>query len=111
MVYNELKSVKDDLQHIKETVRDLKEDFKNFKYEVYNRFDQIDKRFEQVDKRLDGIEYQQREDRKILMELWKEKDNMKLSFTRTLLTVTGLTSAIIALIVSIITGKAIIYRS
>lgn len=118
MVYNELKGVKDDLQHVKidlqhvkddlqhvkETVRDFKEDFKNFKYEIYNRFDQIDKRFER-------IENQQTEDHKILMELWKEKDNMKLSLTRTLLTVTGLFSAVIALIVSIVTGKAMIYRS
>lgn len=111
MVYNELKGVKDDLQHVKETVRDFKEDFKNFKYEIYNRFDQIDKRFEQADKRFERIENQQTEDHKILMELWKEKDNMKLSLTRTLLTVTGLFSAVIALIVSIVTGKAMIYRS
>lgn len=91
-----------------EMVYDL---LKDFKEDTYKRFEQIDKRFEQVDKRLDGIEYQQREDRKILMELWKEKDNMKLSFTRTLLTVTGLTSGVIAFIVSFITGKAMIYRS
>lgn len=125
MVYDELRGVKDDLKGVKddlkgvkdqskgftetlidfkETPRDFKEDFKTFKYEVYNHFDQIAKRFERV-------ENQQAEDHRILMELWKEKDNMKLSFTRTLLTVTGLTSGVIAFLVSLITGKAMIYRS
>lgn len=87
-----------------ELLKDFKEDFKTFKYEVYNRFDQVDKRFER-------IESQQVEDHKVLMELHKEKDNMKLSFTRTLLTVTGFTSAVIAMIVSFITGKAMIYKN
>lgn len=104
MVYNQINS-------LKETMQDFKEDFKNFKYEIYNRFDQIDKRFEQADKRFERMENQQTEDHKILMELWKEKDNIKLSFSRSILTVTGFVSAIVALIVSIITGKAMIYRS
>lgn len=91
-----------------EMVYDL---LKDFKEDTYKRFEQIDKRLEQVDKRFERMENQQLEDRKILMNLWENKDNMKLSFTRTLLTVTGLTSGVIAFIVSFITGKAMIYRS
>lgn len=108
----------DQLNGLKETIRDFKEDFKIFKYEVYNRFDQIDKRFEHTDRRFEQmdksfvkIESQQSEDRKVLMDLFEHRDNMKLSLTRTLLTVTGLVSGIVAFIVSFITGKAIILKS
>lgn len=96
---------------------------KEFKADVYKRFDQIDgqfaqvngrfeqmeSRFGQMDRRLDRIENQQTEDRKILMNLWENRENMKLSLTRSLLTVTGIISGAVAIIVSFITGKAIIF--
>ena len=75
---------------------------KEFKVDAY-------KRFEQLDHRLDRIENQQTEDRKILMNLWENRENMKLSMTRSLLTVTGIISGIVAIIVSFITGQAIIF--
>lgn len=62
-------------------------------------------------RRFERIESQQMEDHRILMNLWEYRDNMKLSFTRTLLTVTGLVSGVVAVIVSFITGKAIILKS
>ncbi len=63
-----------------------------------------------TNRRFERIETQQTEDRKILMNLWEHKDNMKLSLTRTLLTVTGTISGVVAMIVSFITGKAIILK-
>lgn len=82
---------------------------KEFKEDVSNRFDQIDKRLDLMDKRIERIEQQQTEDRKILMNLWENRDNLKLNLTRSLLTVTGILSGVIAIIVSFITGKAIIF--
>lgn len=69
---------------------------KDFKAEANRRFEQI--------------EAQQVEDHRILMNLWEHKDHMKLDLTRTLLTVTGTLSCVVAFIVSFITGKAIIYK-
>lgn len=82
---------------------------KEFKEDVSNRFDQIAKRLDLMDKRIERIEQQQTEDRKILMNLWENRDNLKLNLTRSLLTVTGILSGVIAIIVSFITGKAIIF--
>ncbi len=80
-------------------------------YEMFREFkDDTNRRFEQMDKNFMRIEALQMEDRRILMKLWEERDNMKLSYTRTLLTMTGVTSGVIAMIVSFITGKAIIYK-
>lgn len=109
---------------------------KDFKDSTEKRFEQVEKRLDNVEqrslgleqrfemlydmlkefkadtnRRLDKIEAQQLEDRRILMNLWEYRDNMKLSFTRTLLTVTGLVSGVVAVIVSFITGKAIILKS
>lgn len=61
-------------------------------------------------RRFERIESQQMEDHRILMNLWEQRDNMKLSYTRTLLTMTGVISGVVAMIVSFITGKAIIYK-
>ena len=78
--------------------------------QIDKRFEQVDKRFEQMDRNLMRIESLQTSDRQILMNLWEHKDNMKLSYTRTLLTVTGLFSGVVAFIVSVITGKAMIFK-
>lgn len=79
-------------------------------YELVKEFKHdVNQRFEQTEKRLDRIETQQTEDRKILMNLWENRENMKLSLTRSLLTVTGIVSGVVALVVSFITGKAMFF--
>lgn len=79
-------------------------------YELLKEFkEDVNRRFEDINKRFDRIEMQQTEDRRILMELWEHRDKMKLNLTRSLLTVTGIVSGVIAIIVSFITGRAVIF--
>ncbi len=64
----------------------------------------------ETSRRLDRIELQQNEDHKVLMQLCEDRGKVKLELTRTLLTVTGLMSGIIAFVVSFVTGKAMIFQ-
>lgn len=82
----------------------LYELLKEFKEDTKRNFEQVDKRFEQVERRLDRVEYQQTEDRKILMDLWHHKDNMELKLSKSLLAVTGILSGGISLTVSVLTN-------
>lgn len=106
MIYELLKDFKADvykrLEQTEARIEMIHELLKEFKTDIYQRF-------EQIDHRLERIENQQTEDRKILMNLWENRENMKLSLTRSLLTVTGIISGAVAIIVSFITGKAIIF--
>lgn len=77
---------------------------KEFKEDTKRNFYQVDKCFEQVERRLDRVEYQQSEDRKILMDLWHHKDNMELKLSKSLLAVTGILSGGISLTVSVLTN-------
>lgn len=97
MIYQRIEQMDDRLKALEMCTEMLATTFKEFKDETIRRFERI--------------ESQQMEDHRILMNLWEYRDNMKLSFTRTLLTVTGLVSGVVAFIVSFITGKAIILKS
>lgn len=92
------------IQNLEMRMEMIATQLRDFKAETNRRFEQMDKSFER-------IEAMQTEDHRILMNLWEHKDHMKLDLTRTLLTVTGTLSFVVAFIVSFITGKAIIYKS
>ncbi|MBI5754015.1 hypothetical protein HZA40_02635 [Candidatus Peregrinibacteria bacterium] len=108
MIYEMLKESKDSnnrrFEQIDQRFEQIEVLLREFKAETNRRFEQMDRRFER-------IEALQMEDHRILMNLWEQRDNMKLSYTRTLLTMTGVISGVVAMIVSFITGKAIIYKS
>lgn len=85
-----------------ELFKEFREDFKGFKKDVNSRFDQVDKRFEQIDQRFDlvdkrfeqvdkrfeqvdnrfeQLEDAQSEDRKILRDLWENREKQTLNFS------------------------------
>lgn len=78
-----------------ELFKEFREDFKGFKIDVNRRFDEVDKRFEQIDKRFTQLEDAQSEDRKILRDLWENRDKQTLNFSSIYFAVT-LTASILA---------------
>ena len=61
-----------------------------------------DQQFKFLNQRIDHIE-------SMVKEMWEERNGLKVSVTRTLLTTTGILSGVVALVVSFVTGKAIYY--
>ncbi len=107
----ELNGLKNEQQGFKTELKGIKEELRLFKYEVTKRFDLVDMHLNINDKRFDAIENLQAQDHKVLTDLWENRKDMKLSLTHTLLTVTGVTSGVIAFVVAIITGKAMTFRN
>lgn len=113
-----------------ELFKEFREDFKGFKREVNSRFDQVDKRFEQVDKRFEQIDQRfdlvdkrfeqvdkrfeqvdnrfaqledaQSEDRKILRDLWENREKQTLNFSSIYFSITLAASVMAAIATSYI---------
>lgn len=78
------------------TTNMIYEFLKEFKADANNRF-------EHIEKRMDQIEHQQPEDRQILMDIWKSRDKVTVTFSRTFTAV----NAFISLLVSAITATVV----
>jgi predicted nuclease with TOPRIM domain len=66
----------DRLENLEAKIDSLQSELADFKAEANQRFDRLEKR-------LDRIEDQQMEDRKIIMDMWREKDKVTATFSRT----------------------------
>ncbi|MEK7673035.1 MAG: hypothetical protein AAB373_04055 [Patescibacteria group bacterium] len=102
MIYNSLQELKRDSESLKRDNESIYTSLQDFKKDV-------DRRFDYMEKRIDRIEHQLEAQEKTLTDLWENREKLKLSLTRSLLTATGILSGVIAIIVSFITGKAIIF--
>lgn len=66
---------------ILDLVKELKTDLRDFKIEVFKRFEQTDKRLDRLEHNFQRLEDHQEEDRKMLFEVWKSRENVVARFT------------------------------
>lgn len=69
--------------------------------EMNERLDHIEKRMDRMESKIDRLEDNQMEDRKMLMDLWKDREHVTVKFSRTFLGVNATISAVIAIIISL----------
>ena len=67
---------------------------------IDQRLDYLEQRFEKLEKRFDRMEDQQMEDRKIIMELWRDREKVTVTFSKTFafinVFVAGIVSGLVA---------------
>ena len=70
-------------------------------YELLKEFkNDINRRFEDVSRRFEGIENRQAEDHKILMELWQDRNEVKVKYSKHLFISISILASLVSLIVS-----------
>ncbi|MFA6917538.1 MAG: hypothetical protein WC285_01725 [Candidatus Gracilibacteria bacterium] len=72
------------------------EDFKKFQEEFREFKNDVHRRFEQADKRMDRIEYQQLEDRKMLMDVWQSREKVTVNFPKGFVGINAFISGVIS---------------
>jgi hypothetical protein len=72
---------------------------------LHQLLQEINMRLGRIETRMDRLENQQMEDRKLLMDLWKDRDEVKIKFSRTLFGVNATISMVVAIIVSLFTRR------
>ena len=80
MLYEMIKSIKDELRSFKDELRDFKEDFRSFKTDITAR---------------------QTEDHQMIMGLWKERGEIKVRFSRFQFAVVASLSFVVSLTVAV----------
>jgi len=77
-----------------ELLRDFKQDFRNFKEEMYSFKKETNKRFEKIEAR-------QEEDHQMLMDLWENRKEIQIKFSRSVIVALMLMAGTISLIISL----------
>ena len=68
-------------QIVIELIREVKDEIKESRQELIQFKQEVNKRFEEVNRRFGEIHQDQREDRKMLMDIWKSRDKVTAQVT------------------------------
>ena len=67
---------------------------------IQQKLDYIDKRLEKLENRVDFVENQQMEDRKMLLDIWRNREKVTLTFSKTFaffnIFIAGVVSSVVA---------------
>lgn len=93
---NKSKITMTDIELLNNKIDKLAETLDAFQTSTEKHFEQIEKRLERMETRIYRMEDQQSEDRKILMDLWQDRNQVTVKFSKVFTGINALISAIVS---------------